>query len=110
MAGRPPETPVREGSPLSDRPEGAILIVHATPRASVNEVGPIEGDACRVRVTSAAVDGAANDAIVKLLAGATRVPKGRIRIVAGQCARRKRVLFEGVPAADVRMRLTRALR
>ena len=82
-----------------------MLVIAATPRARTNAVGPVDADAIRVRVTAAAVDGAANAAIVELLAKTADVPRTRVRVVAGPCARRKRVLFEGITADEIVRRL-----
>jgi uncharacterized protein (TIGR00251 family) len=103
-----PISPRRAAVPdsvIRDRAEGATVVIVATPKAGVDAVGPVEGDALRVRVTAAAVDGAANAAIVKLLAETAGVPRSRVRVVAGHCARRKHVLFEGIPADELSHRL-----
>lgn len=90
---------------VSDRPDGAVLVVAATPKAGMNAVGPVETDAIRVRVSAAAVDGAANAAIIELLADTVGVARTRVRVIAGQCARRKRVLFAGLTADELVKRL-----
>ncbi|MBK8248046.1 MAG: DUF167 domain-containing protein [Gemmatimonadetes bacterium] len=63
--------------------------VHVQPRASRSEVLGRHGDALKVRLQAPPVDGAANDALVELLASALGVPRREIRLVAGQTARRK---------------------
>lgn len=89
--------------------EGTVLRVLAVPRSSVNGVGPIVEDMLRVRVTAPAVDGAANTAIVRLLSDILGVSKSRVRILAGQTAKRKRVLIEGLVPSDVARLLSPAL-
>lgn len=59
----------------------------------------------RLRVSAAAADGAANAAVVLLLAKTLKLPKSAIRIVAGETARVKRLEIDGADAAA----LTRAL-
>jgi uncharacterized protein (TIGR00251 family) len=83
-----------------------VLAVRVAPKSGVNQVGRAEEDVVRVKVTAAAVDGAANAALVRLLADAVAVPKSTVEIVAGQTARRKRVLFRGLAAADLIRRLS----
>ena len=56
------------------------------------------GDAWKLHVAAAPVDGKANDAIVKFLAQLLRVPSGAVRIVAGHTASRKTVEIEGISA------------
>lgn len=53
----------------------------------------------KVRVAAAAADGAANAAVLALLAKALHVPKSSLTLVAGQTARLKRVAVEGLDAA-----------
>ena len=82
---------------------GAVRFsVHVQPRASRSEVAGIHDGALRVRVQAPPVDGAANEAIVALLAKALGVPRRALRVVAGESARRKVVEVEGVPLAAVR--------
>ena len=50
----------------------------------------------RVRVTAPPVDGAANEALVGLLAKALSVGRGRVSIVRGRSSRNKVVRVEGV--------------
>ena len=54
----------------------------------------------KVRVAAAAADGAANAAVLALLAKALHVPKSSLTLVAGQTARLKRVAVEGLDAAQ----------
>ena len=56
----------------------------------------VEGNALRVRVAAPPVDGAANAALVRLLAGVVGVARSDVAIVAGESGRRKRVAFAGV--------------
>jgi uncharacterized protein len=90
---------------VSDRADGAVVSILASPRSGANAVGPVEDNTLRVRVTAAAVDGAANSALIKLLSEVTRIPRGRIEILSGQSSRRKRVLFRGIAAKDLAHRL-----
>jgi len=91
---------------ISDRAEGAVVSILATPKSGANHVGPVENNELKVRVTAAPADGAANAAIVKVLAEATRIPKSRIEIVAGHASRHKRVLFRGVGAGELKVVLS----
>ena len=50
----------------------------------------------RVRVTAPPVDGAANEALVGLLAKTLRVGRGRVSIVRGRSSRNKVVRVEGL--------------
>jgi uncharacterized protein (TIGR00251 family) len=82
--------------------EGRVrFAVHVQPRASRSAIGRVHGDALRVRLTAPPVEGAANAALVALLADALRVPKRSVRIVAGETSRAKTVEVDGINAAGV---------
>ncbi len=68
------------------------------------EVGE-EGERLKVRLTAPPVDGAANEALVALLAERLGVPKRQVVIVRGATSRQKVVEVVGLNLADVRQRL-----
>lgn len=86
--------------------DGVELDVRVIPRAGRTELAGTRQNALLVRLAAAPVDGAANDALVALLASALRVPRGSICIVAGERSRQKRVAVAGVTEAHVRAILT----
>jgi uncharacterized protein YggU (UPF0235/DUF167 family) len=57
-------------------------------------------------LTAAPVDGAANEALITLLAKALGLPKRAVRIVRGEHSRDKSVSVEGVDSARVRAALS----
>jgi uncharacterized protein (TIGR00251 family) len=65
------------------------IYVKVTPRSSKNEVVKIADGEYKVRLTAVPVEGAANEALVKLLAEHFAVAKSNIKIVGGKSARRK---------------------
>jgi uncharacterized protein (TIGR00251 family) len=75
--------------------------VRVQPRASRSEIVGLQGDALRIRLTAPPVEGAANAALIALLASALRVPSRRVRIVVGASSRSKIVEVEGVDADAV---------
>ena len=62
------------------------------------------GGVLRARVTAAPVDGAANDALIRLMAGELRVPKSCLRLVAGVANRTKVLEIDGVELEALRAR------
>ena len=58
----------------------------------------------RVRVAAPPVDGAANEALIRLLATTLDVPRGSVTIESGATARIKRIGIDGVDGAAVRGR------
>lgn len=68
-------------------------------------MGAVREGALEVRVSAPPVEGAANEAIVALLAGQLKLPRRAVTLVAGERGRTKRVRIEGLGAAEVRARL-----
>lgn len=88
-------------------PDGAVRItVRLQPRASRDEVvGWNDEGALRVRVKAAPVDGAANNALVQLLAKYLGVPRRDIKLISGATGRNKIVEIVGLTTDDLRNRL-----
>jgi len=83
--------------------DGAITFeVRVAPRASRNRVVGIQDGALKVALTAPPVDGAANEALKKLLAKALGVAKSDVEILRGDRARIKVLRVQGVSANDVR--------
>ncbi len=61
----------------------------------------MHGDALKVRLAAPPVDGAANEALLALLAESLGVARRAVRIVAGASGRSKVVDVDGVRAAHV---------
>ena len=91
---------------IRDADGGATLRVRVSPRASRDRVGGEREGALLVRVTAAPVDGAANDALARVLAGALHVPPSAVSVRHGAGAREKLLHVSGVDAATVRARLS----
>ena len=77
------------------------LTVRLTPRAAAERVDGVDAGILRCRVTAPPVDGAANDALVRLLARELDLPRSAVRIVGGATGRVKVVEVDGRSAADV---------
>ncbi len=81
------------------------ITVRLTPRASREEFAGERNGAILVRVTAPPVDGAANEALVRLLAKTMGVPRGAVTIISGETSRTKLVEVAGFDAATLRARL-----
>lgn len=66
-----------------------IINVRVVPHARRNQVTVEENGILRVYTTVAPVDGAANEAVIKMLAEHFKVPKTSIKIIRGVTARNK---------------------
>ena len=80
------------------------VAVRVTPRARRNAVA-LEGDTLRVWLTAPPVDGAANAALLALLAERLGVPKRAVTLIRGETAREKVVAIAGIDAETLRQRL-----
>jgi uncharacterized protein len=63
------------------------------------------GGAVVIRVTAPPVDGRANDALCRLIAGAAKVAPSRVRVVRGHTARDKVLEVDGVERHELRAAL-----
>ncbi len=92
-------------TPIEQAPEGVRLAVRVQPRAARSEIAGLHGDRIRIRLAAPPVDGAANEALVRVLAEALGVPRRAVEITAGHAGRSKTVVVTGVNAADAAARL-----
>jgi hypothetical protein len=70
--------------------------VRLTPRSAVERVDDVVDGVLKVRVMAPAVEGAANNALIRLLAEEIGVARRDVRIVAGATSRQKLVVVDGV--------------
>ena len=89
--------------PWRERAGGLDLRVRVTPRASRDAIEGVEALAdgtsvLKVRIRAVPAEGAANDAVRRLLAKALRVPAGSVTLSAGATARIKTISIKGESA------------
>ena len=87
---------------LSETPDGVILNVRAQPRSSRSGLDGFIGDAVKVRIRCAPVDGKANKELVETLAEAFDLPKSAVVFKSGETSKTKRILLRGLTASAVR--------
>jgi uncharacterized protein (TIGR00251 family) len=88
---------------LIDERDGMVTFdVRVSPRAAREKVLGVHGGALKLSLSAPPVDGAANEALVTLLAHALSVPRKAVAIVHGERSRNKRVRVDGVDANAVR--------
>ena len=90
---------------LQVRPDGLLLAIKVQPRASFNEIGEPLGAELRVKVTAPPVDSAANEAVLRLLAGRLDCARNQVELVRGHASRHKVIKLRGLSAAIVSARL-----
>ena len=89
---------------------GVTLKIKVVPGASRNRVVGLLGGALKVTVCKVPQAGAANRAVVELLAQELSIAPKQIEIVKGQTNPRKEVLFRGIAPDDLRRRLEAVLK
>lgn len=87
-------------SPVTDAPNGSILSVRVITRTGKSGFG-VRGGIFFVRLTAAPVAGAANTALLRLLAKQLGIARRRITIRSGTCTRNKKIYIEGLQATNV---------
>jgi len=70
--------------------------VRLSPRSAVERVDDVVDGVLKVSVMAPAVEGAANTALIRLLADELGVARRDVRIVAGATSRQKLVVVDGV--------------
>ena len=86
---------------LTETPDGVILNVRAQPRSSRSGIDGILGDAVKVRIRCAPVDGKANKELIETLADAFGLPKSAVVFKSGETSKTKRILLRGLTTAQV---------
>lgn len=80
------------------------ITVQVVPRSSKNSLAWEQG-VLKARLTAPPVDGAANEALIALLAERLGLPKRDMRIVHGATSRRKTVEIEGITPEELEERV-----
>jgi len=81
------------------------LRLRVVPGARRSEIVGRHGEAWKVRVNAPPERGAANDAVLELLADALGVSAGDVRLVSGHGSRDKMVELTGLEAGEAEARL-----
>jgi uncharacterized protein len=83
----------------------ATLGFHLVPNAKQNKVMGERGDAIKVKLRAAAVEGKANAALRSFLAEELKISERSIVLERGQKSREKIIHIEGLSEGEVRSRL-----
>ena len=85
----------------TETPDGVVLNVKAQPRSSRAGIDGLLGDAVKVRIKCAPVDGKANKELVETLADEFGLSKSAVAFKSGETSKTKRILLRGITAAQV---------
>ncbi|MFZ1548745.1 MAG: DUF167 family protein [Candidatus Nitrotoga sp.] len=79
------------------RREGDVitLVLHVQPGAKRTEVIGLHGDALKIRLAAPPIEGRANEALLRFIAGSFNVPLRNIELKQGELSRHKVVLVNG---------------
>lgn len=79
-----------------------VLKVKLIPRSSRNEiVGYMDDGTLKIKLTAPPVEGQANQAILKFLAGMLDIPTGNIEIISGKTSHNKLIAIVGLKQEKV---------
>jgi hypothetical protein len=83
-----------------------ILSCRVQPNSSKEGIGEVKNDSLVIRLNAPAVEGKANDALIRFLSKRLDIAKSRISIIQGERNRNKLVSVEGVSLEEIAGRLT----
>ena len=90
---------------IRETASGVSFAVRLQPKAKKTAIiGELDG-ALKLGVTEPPIEGRANDALVRFVAGLLKVARSSVTIAAGVSSRNKVIRVEGVTAEQVRFRL-----
>jgi len=92
------------GGWYTETSEGVILNVKAQPRSSRAGLDGLLGEAVKVRIRCAPVDGKANKELIETLADEFDLPKSSVVFKSGETSKTKRILLKGVTATQVEVK------
>lgn len=90
---------------IKESKKGLLFDILVIPHASRAEIVAIQDGALRVRVTAPPVEGAANEACIKLLAQELGLKKSQMEIYAGAKSRKKTVLVKNINKSDLEVKM-----
>jgi hypothetical protein len=88
---------------------GLTFEIHVTPRASSATITCSQEGALKLKITALPVDGAANEACLKLLAKALKLKKSQMEILAGVKSRKKIILVKDINKKDLEEKINNIL-
>ena len=77
-------------------PTDVRFAVRLTPRSAIDRVDGVVDGVLRARVGAPAVEGAANNALIRLIADELGIAARDVRIVAGATSRQKLLVVDGI--------------
>jgi len=95
---------------LKESKKGLTFDIQVIPHASRAEILSIQDGAFKIKVTAPPVEGAANEACIKLLAGELGLKKSQMEISSGTKSRRKSVMVKNINKMELELKINRFLK
>jgi uncharacterized protein len=90
---------------LKESKKGLTFDIQVIPHASRAEIVGIQDGALKIKVTAPPVEGAANEACIKLLANELGLKKSRMEISAGAKSRKKTVMVNNISKTELETKI-----
>jgi uncharacterized protein len=87
-------------------PMKVSISIKVQPKASRNEIAGYKDGFLKIRVQAPPDKGAANEAVIKLLAARLQLPRKAVSLKTGLTGRTKRIEIEGLTEEEVTRRLS----
>ena len=93
---------------LRESKHGLTFDIQVTPHAASSQVVGVQEGMLKIKVTALPVEGAANEACIRLLAKTLALKKSQLEIFAGAKSRKKTVLVKDITRAELEMSIRRS--
>lgn len=90
---------------LRESKKGLTFDIQVIPHASRAEIAGVQEGAFKVKVTAPPVEGAANEACIKLLARELGLKKSQMEISSGAKSRKKTVMIKDISKAELETKI-----
>jgi uncharacterized protein len=90
---------------LRESKKGLTFDIQVIPHASRSELVSVQDGVLKIKVTSPPVEGAANDACIKLLARELGLKKSQMEISSGTKSRKKTIMIKNINKAELETKI-----
>ena len=90
---------------LRESKKGLTFDIQVIPNASRAEIAGVQEGTFKVKVTAPPVEGAANDACIKLLAKELGLKKSQMEISSGAKSRKKTVMIKDISKTELEIKI-----
>ncbi len=95
---------------LKESKKGLTFDIHVIPHASRAEIVCIQDGAFKIKVAAPPVEGAANEACIKLMAGELKLKKSQMEISSGAKSRRKTIMVKNMNKLELELKISSFLK